>query len=222
MKIKPRGAGKLSRLPAKNSFDLSIHTRVGARYVSFLKQHVRAANQWLPNPLRELSIALVNDAAMSDLHLRFMNIPGPTDVLTFPLDDRSGEVVICLPEARRRAKEHGSAVQNELLLYAIHGMLHLCGLDDRTPTEFDRMHRSEDEILIRLGVGAVFHAPKETVGAGRSLPSRTNSGKVFRSSKQTARADRSLLRRSSSSEVFLAPKQSSRGSLATSPRRGAR
>jgi probable rRNA maturation factor len=107
--------------------------------------------------LTDVSIALVNDTTMSDLHIRFMNLPGPTDVLTFPLDDNSnGEIVICVPEAARRAKEHGSTVRNELILYAIHGLLHLCGMDDRTQRGFERMHRMEDEILTEIGVGRVF------------------------------------------------------------------
>lgn len=116
----------------------------------------------MKTPLVELSVALVGDKTMSDLHLRFMSIPGPTDVLTFPLDvdergrATSGEIVICVPEARRRAKAHGSEPARELLLYAVHGMLHLDGWDDQTPAEFKAMHREEDKILTRIGVGAVY------------------------------------------------------------------
>jgi probable rRNA maturation factor len=100
---------------------------------------------------------------MSELHRRFMNVSGPTDVLTFPieLDARGralgGEVYVCVPEARRGAKSHGTRVADEVLLYALHGMLHLCGFDDRTPAEFQRMHRTEDRILTRIGLGAVFN-----------------------------------------------------------------
>jgi probable rRNA maturation factor len=117
----------------------------------------------------ELSLALVGDKTMSELHERFMNITGPTDVLTFPLEHDArgrcvaGEVVVCVSEAGRRAKEHGVLVKNEVLLYAIHGMLHLSGFDDRTPADYRKMHRTEDRILSELGVGAIFHA-----GAGRS------------------------------------------------------
>ncbi len=101
---------------------------------------------------------------MSDLHQQFLNIPGPTDVLTFPLETNkkgqpiSGEIVICVPEARRRCKENGVELRQELLLYALHGLLHLCGFDDRTDRQFQRMHRMEDQILTRLGVGPVFAA----------------------------------------------------------------
>lgn len=114
--------------------------------------------------LAELSLALVDDERMSQLHERFMGIAGPTDVLTFELEhDRRGrvtcgEVVVCVPEARRQARKRGIALRLELLLYALHGMLHLCGFDDRTDRGFRTMHRREDDILTRLGFGPVFAA----------------------------------------------------------------
>lgn len=121
-------------------------------------------------PLQWMSLALVGDATMSRLHKQYLGMPGPTDVLTFELDhDGSGrviggEVIVCVPEARRRAKKLGSTVEREVLLYALHGMLHLCGFDDRTAAGFRQMHRSEDDILTRLGVGPVF-APARAAGA---------------------------------------------------------
>ena len=125
--------------------------------------------------VRELSLALVGDAKMGELHERFMGIAGPTDVLTFPLDedDRgrvlAGEVVVCVPEARRRAKAEGVSVERELLLYAVHGLLHLSGQDDRTDAGYKKMHRMEDSILSRLGVGPVFKpAAGPNGGRGRA------------------------------------------------------
>ena len=105
---------------------------------------------------------------MSELHQEFMSIKGPTDVLTFPIDNdargriTAGEVVICIPYARRIAKERKIPVDREVLLYAIHGMLHLLGHDDRTPPGYRTMHRTEDELLTQLGLGPVFDpAPVE-------------------------------------------------------------
>ncbi|WP_428938258.1 rRNA maturation RNase YbeY [Fontivita pretiosa] len=138
--------------------------RIGARYAPYVRRKLRAAIRVLkPAALRELSIVLVNDQQMSRLHRQFMSISGPTDVLTFPMEFDaagravSGEIVICVPQARRSAAEHGNNVRDELLLYALHGLLHLCGWDDRTDRQYRRMHRMEDAILRRIGVGPVFY-----------------------------------------------------------------
>ena len=91
-----------------------------------------------------------------------MSVDGPTDVLTFPIDvdargrALSGEVVVCVPQAKRRASERDIPPKLELLLYALHGMLHLSGYDDRTDRGYREMHRTEDHILSQLGFGPVF------------------------------------------------------------------
>ncbi len=115
-----------------------------------------------------LSVVLVDDAAMIDLHRRFMDEASTTDVLTFDLRDDAdagdaagaagveGEVYVCLDEARRCAAEYGHNVERELLLYAVHGLLHLLGYDDHTPDDHQRMHDKEDELLTQIGVGAVY------------------------------------------------------------------
>ena len=145
---------------------LSVSAPAGKAHVPFLRKHLRRAHALLSPALAELSVALVNDARMSQLHERFMNIAGPTDVLTFELDlddagdVTSGEVIVCVPEARRQALGRGIELRMELLLYALHGMLHLCGFDDRTARGFRTMHRREDDILTALGFGPVF-APRQ-------------------------------------------------------------
>lgn len=146
-------------------FDLTITAEAGRAYVPYLRKHLRAAHRILRPPLGELSVALVGDRRMAALHEQFLNLPGPTDVLTFPLEtDRrgrplSGEVVVCVPEARRQARDRGLPVERELLLYALHGLLHLAGFDDRTSPGYRTMHRTEDMILTELGIGTVFAAP---------------------------------------------------------------
>ena len=118
-----------------------------------------------------MSLALVGDRRMSRLHEQFMGIAGPTDVLTFELehDERGrvvgGEVAVCVPEARRQAAARGTNFGSELLLYALHGMLHLCGFDDRTDRGFRTMHRTEDELLKQIGIGPVFDPPTRPVVA---------------------------------------------------------
>jgi probable rRNA maturation factor len=143
-------------------FDLTLSAETGSKYVPFLRKHLLLAHKILNPALTELSLALVGDARMSRLHKEFMDIDGATDVLTFPLEqndqgqDIAGEVVICVPEAARQASSRGTAIDRELLLYALHGMLHLSGFDDRTEAGFRRMHRMEDDILTQLGLGPVF------------------------------------------------------------------
>ena len=157
---------------------LAINAISGRAHASFLRRHLRCAHAILKPELVEMSLALVGDTLMSDLHQQFMGIAGPTDVLTFPLevDSRgrvsSGEVVVCVPEARRRARESGATLREELLLYALHGMLHLCGFDDRNAADFEKMHRKEDQILKLLGFGAVFYRCDEETPrlAGKALP----------------------------------------------------
>lgn len=143
----------------------------GATHAQYLQSHLISAHQLLRPALHTLSLAIVNDAQMSRLHEAYLGIPGPTDVLTFELDHDAngrvlaGEVIICLPEAKRQARQRRSTVEKELLLYALHGMLHLSGFDDRTAAGYRAMHRKEDQILLRLGVGSVFASKTRDRGA---------------------------------------------------------
>lgn len=166
------------RESASKTVALDVTAVTGKRYVSFLRRHLLAAHAILRPPLAELSLALVGDARMSALHAQFMGISGPTDVLTFPLEHdargrvTAGEIVVCVPEAVRRARETNVSVERELLLYALHGLLHLCGYDDRTGPGYRRMHRREDMILTQLGVGPVFAGAASRPTASRPRGSR--------------------------------------------------
>lgn len=162
--------------PAAGPLRLSVTAATGAALATYLRGHIAAAHVILKPPLAELSIALVGDRRMAELHEQFLGVPGPTDVLTFPLEvDRqgrplSGEVVVCVPEARRRGAAEGTGLKQEVLLYALHGLLHLCGFDDRTRSGFVAMHRTEDAILTALGIGPVFSVRGESRSKGNSLP----------------------------------------------------
>ena len=145
--------------------DLTFTARAGRRYLPFIETNLRRALALIEAPPEELSVALVGDTEMSRLHGRFLNDPAPTDVLTFELDRHpdgrvaAGEVVVCVPEAERQAAGRGTSAEGELLLYALHGVLHLSGFDDTTPDAHATMHRTEDHILTQLGLGPVYHAP---------------------------------------------------------------
>jgi probable rRNA maturation factor len=165
---------------------LSLTAPTGREFVPYLKRLLPKAAALIPRCPTEVSVALVGNKTMADLHLRFLAIPGPTDVLTFELDHdtrgrvTAGEVVVCVPHARRVAGQNGVATRDEILLYALHGLLHLAGHDDTTPPAFRKMHRAEDRILTRLGVGAVFsrepsanEQPRRSRGARTAAPRTT-------------------------------------------------
>jgi probable rRNA maturation factor len=142
--------------------EIDYAAAAGRAFLPSLKRRLPRAVALVSTRLRSLSIALVGDATMARLHRQFMNVPGTTDVITFELDHdargrpTAGEVVVCVPEARREARRRGHDVADELLLYALHGVLHLSGYDDLEPAAHRRMHRAEDRILTAIGVGATF------------------------------------------------------------------
>lgn len=138
--------------------------------MAFLRRHLHKAWQLLRSPVEELSLAIVEDAEMARLHDQFLGDPTTTDVLTFPLrqneagDVIEGELIICCDEAERCAAARGLPVQHELLLYALHGLLHLSGYDDTSQASFRKMHAKEDELLVKLKIGKVFAAREVAQG----------------------------------------------------------
>jgi probable rRNA maturation factor len=103
----------------------------------------------------QISLAVVDDDAISQLNWRFLRHRGPADVLSFLLDDRDaleGEVVVGAETAVRTAADYGWPPHDELLLYVVHGMLHLVGYDDRTTRQRREMKRGETEVLQKLGI----------------------------------------------------------------------
>jgi len=178
-----------------HSLDLTLTATTGNDYIPYLRKYLIAAHKLLGKrtALREMSVALIGDRTMSRLHQQFMGIPGPTDVLTFPLEMArgspknralSGEVVIDVAEARRRGKSEGIAPKLEVLLYAIHGMLHLCGYDDQTDRAYRAMHRMEDHLLTKLGLGPVFHRTTHATGS-RADSRGGNTGAIPNSQRRT-------------------------------------
>jgi len=110
-----------------------------------------------------LSIALVDDSSIARLNAEYIGHEGPTDVISFDLADEEptgveGELVISVETACRQASARCHPPELEVLLYAVHGTLHLLGLDDATADEAMQMHRLEDDVLRAIGVGAVYSA----------------------------------------------------------------
>ncbi len=106
----------------------------------------------------ELSIAVVSDAALAELHERYLGDPSETDVMSFDLSDDldgpAGEVVLSLDRARAVARRRGLALGREMALYAVHGTLHLVGYDDLEPAARERMREAERQVLLALGYRA--------------------------------------------------------------------
>ena len=103
-----------------------------------------------------ISVAVVNDAAIGALNERFLHHRGPTDVISFVLQEEDGvlegEVVVSAETARRAAPRYGWSAEDELLLYVIHGALHLAGYDDAAPAQRKIMRSREETYLQRVGV----------------------------------------------------------------------
>jgi len=126
----------------------------------------------------ELSLLFVDEAAMAELNQRFLGNDGPTDVLSFPIDDDIveltaraadslgpgpvnevepsdapallGDVVVCPAVARRNAPDHAGTYDDEVALLIVHGILHLLGMDHTDDEEAEAMERRERELLERF------------------------------------------------------------------------
>jgi len=124
------------------------------------------------HPKPDLCLRLVDEPAMETLHVQWMDLPGPTDVMSFPMDelrpgseDRDpepgllGDIVLCPSVAERQAREAGHATEEELLLLTTHGILHLLGYDHAEPEEHREM----------FGLQARLLAEWQGVSRGQSL-----------------------------------------------------
>lgn len=114
------------------------------------------------NPAAELSLLLVDEDTMADMHVQWMDLPGPTDVMSFPMDELVpggrpdaaepgpailGDIVICPAFAKRQAKEARRSFDHELAMLTIHGVLHLLGYDHAEPEEEKEMFGLQNSIL---------------------------------------------------------------------------
>lgn len=98
----------------------------------------------------ELSVFFVGSAAMRHLNRKYRGEDRDTDVLAFPLEEGGGmlgDVVVSVERARRQARKWGTTLNREILLYLVHGILHLRGCDDMTVEGRKKMERRQDELL---------------------------------------------------------------------------
>ena len=149
-------------MTAQGVLDLSVHdTRVpGGR--RGLERDLRKLAQYaaaLAKRDLELSVAVVGDERMQEVNRSCLGHDYPTDVLSFPMATEPvlmGEVLISADTARREAARRGHSAYHELLLYAVHGVMHLLDYDDHGTAERRRMRRAERAALSALGVPPVF------------------------------------------------------------------
>jgi probable rRNA maturation factor len=113
------------------------------------------------HPQADVAITFVDLATMSSLHERWLDLPGPTDVLSFPMDEIRpgsedepsaegilGDVIISPDVAARQARELGHSATEEMLLLTTHGLLHLLGFDHAEPAEQREMFTLQRRLLL--------------------------------------------------------------------------
>ena len=113
------------------------------------------------HPDADLCITLIDVAAMEHLHLEYMDEPGPTDVLSFPMDELRpgsddrvtpagilGDIMLCPEVAEGQAETAGHSLADELHLLTTHGMLHLLGFDHAEPEEEREMFALQRDLLV--------------------------------------------------------------------------
>lgn len=108
-----------------------------------------------------VSIAVVDDAGIIEVHKQFLDKETTTDVISFDLSDDDGkvfEVVVNAEQARRQADKRGHGADAELALYVTHGLLHNLGFDDMQEQLSQEMHAMEDELLQLAGFGVIYSA----------------------------------------------------------------
>ncbi len=104
----------------------------------------------------QIGVRITDDVTIHEINARHLSHDYPTDVISFPYsddpDDIEGELVASVETAQENASEVGWEIANEVLLYVIHGVLHIGGMDDHEADERAMMRRAEREVLSRLGI----------------------------------------------------------------------
>ena len=137
------------------AIELTNNASVKANEVEIKSVATFALKKMGIHPDSDLSITLVDEEEMENLHIEWMDLPGPTDVLSFPMDELKpfsaaagpgviGDIVLCPIFAAKQAK---GSVEAELALLTIHGVLHLLGFDHAEKTEEREMFELQESIL---------------------------------------------------------------------------
>lgn len=155
------------------SIEINNESGVEVREEELLKLVRHVLEQMHVHPETEVSIIMADVENMEKLHIEWMDEPGPTDVLSFPMDELRpgtaqkptpagllGDIVLCPAVAIEQAAAAGHSMEEELLLLTTHGTLHLLGYDHAEPEEKAEMFGLQRELLSSF-LGK--EAPKETM-----------------------------------------------------------
>jgi probable rRNA maturation factor len=117
------------------------------------------------SPDADVAILLVDEGAMEALHVQWMDEPGPTDVLSFPMDELRpgtedaptpagllGDIVLCPQVAETQAAAAKHSTMDELILLTTHGLLHLLGFDHAEPEEKREMFGLQNDLMLSFHV----------------------------------------------------------------------
>jgi len=107
-----------------------------------------------------IGIRITDNATIRQCNRQFMNHDYPTDVISFGYDlcppRLEGEMIVSEEMARQRARDVGWSPDNELLLYVVHGTLHITGMDDQNAASRAAMRDAEQQVLVRLGISEII------------------------------------------------------------------
>lgn len=142
-------------IDVNNETDIQVDEIEFAELAAFVLKQLHVADG------AELSILFVDEQAMEELHIKWMDEPGPTDVLSFPMDELRpgtadsptpagllGDVVLCPTVAAQQAVAAGHTPEEEMLLLTTHGILHLLGYDHAEPDEEKEMFGLQRQLLL--------------------------------------------------------------------------
>ena len=143
------------------SIEINNESAVEVDEAAIQRLAVYALDQMHVHPDAELAIVFVDEGAMEQLHVQWMDEPGPTDVLSFPMDELRpgtedaltppgllGDIVVCPQVAIAQAETAGHSAIEEMLLLTTHGILHLLGFDHAEPDEEKEMFGLQRDILV--------------------------------------------------------------------------
>jgi len=143
------------------SIEINNESAVAVDEVAIQRLAMYALDQMHVHPDAELAIVFVDEAAMEQLHVQWMDEPGPTDVLSFPMDELRpgsedhltpagllGDIVVCPQVAIAQAETAGHSALDEMLLLVTHGVLHLLGFDHAEPDDEKEMFGIQRDIIV--------------------------------------------------------------------------